>query len=180
MCWAHLKPGEARRRAKRAEKRAQKSSPFSYPAKQVAQKRAAEALKVPLLVGLFTSSLPVTKPGWTGVLQPPDRSVHWLKDVVPHLSLVDWDGKVSRPLVGTDGRVFTLLGGMPQDHGGQTWDEVVGGATAAMRRCNERCSFTPSQLSHRRGDFAVLEHGVSFGGGRKVSKADVPSDPAFS
>jgi hypothetical protein len=181
MRWAHLSAHEARRREKRAKKRAQKSSPFSCAGKLVAQKRAAEALKAPLLVGLFTSSLPVTKPSWTAIRQPPDRSVHRLKDVsLLPLKLVNWDGKASKPLVDSDGRVFTLLGAMPKDHGGQSWDRVIDGGTTAMRRCKSQCKFTPSQLSHRRGEFAVLEHGITFGGGQPVSKTSFHQVLAYS
>ena len=172
-CWAHLSPRQACRRAKRAEARARISSPLSRPAKQVALKRASAAIKAPLQTDLFTSSLPVTRPGWIALRKPrADQSTYLLRDLVPHpMELVDWDGSGTRPLVDANGRVFVVLGGMPRDHGSQSWDGVISGGTSAMRRCERKCRFSPSQLSHRRGNFAVLENGISFGGGQRVSRS---------
>lgn len=58
-----------------------------------------------------------------------------------------------------------MLAGQPLD---PSWGDVVKEANRAMGEAYRACSFTAEQKDHRRGEFATLARGVSFGGGRKV------------
>ncbi|KAI0677450.1 hypothetical protein C8Q78DRAFT_1065988 [Trametes maxima] len=62
-------------------------------------------------------------------------------------------------------RVVALLAGRPRD---PSWDSVVEEADRAMGVAARTCRFTEEQHNHRRGTFATLARGLSFGGGRKV------------
>jgi hypothetical protein len=78
----------------------------------------------------------------------------------------------STPYVFTDseGRIFVILVGRPLD---PKWDEVMRGVEVAMTNARRqglaKGVFKRSDLSHRRGSFAVLGDGVSFGGSQRVS-----------
>ena len=61
-----------------------------------------------------------------------------------------------------------MLGGHPRGDG-VDWDSVKKEASQAIEEARQACSFTPSDAVHRRGNFATLARGVSFGGGREVS-----------
>ncbi|KAJ7101231.1 hypothetical protein B0H15DRAFT_769360 [Mycena belliarum] len=66
------------------------------------------------------------------------------------------------------GRIIAILLGRPED---PDWDAVVDDAHRAMRRAYRAGlasdAFRAKDVKHRRGDFAVLASGVSFGGGQK-------------
>ena len=108
---------------------------------------------------------------------------------------VEWDGRyvacsysfaianllsVRTPRVLTDdaGRIIAVLGGSPDD---PKWGAAVAGAEAAMvhaRVLGKRNGAIPSRpedLKHRRGVFAAIPTGVSFGGGQVVSLCSFPS-----
>ncbi|EIW58911.1 uncharacterized protein TRAVEDRAFT_86929, partial [Trametes versicolor FP-101664 SS1] len=68
-------------------------------------------------------------------------------------------------IVDKDGRVIGLLAGRPAD---ASWDDVASSAYSAMAEAAEACQFKPKHSDHRRGQFATLATGVSFGGGRTV------------
>ena len=63
-------------------------------------------------------------------------------------------------------RVVAAFIGRPED---PAWETVMTDASRAMEDAAVRCSFTPSQQSHRRGGYPTLAVGVSYGGGQKVS-----------
>ncbi|KAJ7029113.1 hypothetical protein C8F04DRAFT_963284 [Mycena alexandri] len=71
-------------------------------------------------------------------------------------------------IVDVDGRIIAILLGRPED---DDWDEVVADAGCALERA--RCAghrvgtFRAKDTEHRRGRFAVLTTGVSFGGGQQ-------------
>lgn len=75
-------------------------------------------------------------------------------------------------LVDVNDRIVGLLGGHPKGVG-VDWDAVKDEASAAIKAAQEACNFAPHQTVHRRGDFATLTRGVSFGGGRKVRIARI-------
>jgi hypothetical protein len=62
-----------------------------------------------------------------------------------------------------------ILAGRPIDSG---WDDVLARAekvmASARRQGTAKGIFNPKNVWHRRGNFAVLGDGVSFGGGQKV------------
>ena len=64
-------------------------------------------------------------------------------------------------------RVVAMLGGHPRGDS-VDWDGVKKEASEAIETARQACSFAPSDRVHRRGNFAALARGVSFGGGRDV------------
>ncbi len=77
-------------------------------------------------------------------------------------------------LVDKGDRVVGVLAGHPLD---SSWGDVVKEANRAMGEAYKACSFTAEQKDHRRGQFATLACGVSFGGGRKVRRLNACWDP---
>ncbi|KAI9068220.1 hypothetical protein FKP32DRAFT_1609019 [Trametes sanguinea] len=58
-----------------------------------------------------------------------------------------------------------MLAGHPAE---PRWHEVVAEANRAMSAAYAACHFSPNQKKHRRGDFATLAQGFSYGGGQKT------------
>lgn len=74
----------------------------------------------------------------------------------------------SRPIVDSDKRVIGILGGEPRD---PNWkNEVTTPLTEAFREGAKAALFTSDQKNHRRGNFAALASGISYGGGQRVSR----------
>lgn len=65
---------------------------------------------------------------------------------------------------------MVVLAGQPHDDA--SWSSSVEEAASVMVSARlqgrEQNLFDDGHLSHRRGEFAALAHGVSFGGGQKV------------
>ncbi|KAH9856696.1 hypothetical protein C2E23DRAFT_866065 [Lenzites betulinus] len=70
-------------------------------------------------------------------------------------------------LVDTHGRIIGVLAGRPND---PTWDGVVKEANRAMKEARAACSFRRADMAHRRGSYATLARGVSFGGGQRAPR----------
>jgi hypothetical protein len=70
----------------------------------------------------------------------------------------------------SEGRIFVILAGRPTD---PDWDEVMEGVVKALTNARKqgfaKGVFNRENVNHRRGLFAVLGDGVSFGGGQRVS-----------
>ncbi|KAJ6529047.1 hypothetical protein DFH09DRAFT_935060 [Mycena vulgaris] len=71
-------------------------------------------------------------------------------------------------IVDAHGRIIVILLGRPED---PDWDDVVRDAIKAMNRARRAGlasgAFRRKDTNHRRGHYAVLSTGVSFGGGQK-------------
>ena len=67
----------------------------------------------------------------------------------------------------TSNRIVAMLGGHPRGDG-VDWNSVKTEASQVIESARQACNFTPSDTAHRRGNFATLARGVSFGGGREV------------
>ncbi|KAI0665779.1 hypothetical protein C8Q78DRAFT_1072795 [Trametes maxima] len=76
---------------------------------------------------------------------------------------IEWDGR--REVLDGQGRVIAVLAGQPED---PSWSKVIEQANAAMRTARSKCTIDAAHHVHRRGVFATLARGFSFGGGRKV------------
>ncbi|KAI0323290.1 hypothetical protein GY45DRAFT_1349836 [Cubamyces sp. BRFM 1775] len=63
------------------------------------------------------------------------------------------------------GRIVALLAGRPN---GEDWDSVAAEADEAMGKAAGECRFKSEDCDHRRGRFAALARGISFGGGRAI------------
>jgi hypothetical protein len=64
--------------------------------------------------------------------------------------------------------VIAVLVGRPRGETETTWGAVHDESLRVIEEAGKRCSFSQKQSSHRRGDFAALSEGPSFGGGQKV------------
>jgi hypothetical protein len=72
------------------------------------------------------------------------------------------------PLGDGSGRVISVLAGRPKDETDETWGALHDEGLRVVEEARAQCSFSQTQASHRRGDFAALAEGPSFGGGQKV------------
>ena len=64
------------------------------------------------------------------------------------------------------GRVIGILAGRPEDSGGIGWDAVQRDAQRHMEEARTRLTASYASSQHRRGAFATLRTGVSYGGGQ--------------
>ncbi|KAJ7576807.1 hypothetical protein C8J56DRAFT_371364 [Mycena floridula] len=80
------------------------------------------------------------------------------------MGLIKWDGKTETPILDSDYRLVGLLAGCPK---GENWmKEVHDPLLEAMKDERERVSFTYDECNHRRGIYASVTGGISFGGGQ--------------
>ncbi|KAJ6524637.1 hypothetical protein DFH09DRAFT_1286332 [Mycena vulgaris] len=81
---------------------------------------------------------------------------------------IRWDGRSPKLILDAHGRIIAILLGRPED---PDWDDVVRDAIKAMNRARRAGfasgAFRARDTKHRRGSYAVLSTGVSFGGGQK-------------
>lgn len=78
--------------------------------------------------------------------------------------LIEWDGETPTALVDTDGRLIVLLAGRPRND--PTWSRDVEDAVQSLAVVEEEFRLRGEKLDHRRGHYAYLGTGVSFGGGQ--------------
>ncbi|KAH9923230.1 uncharacterized protein B0H18DRAFT_955931 [Fomitopsis serialis] len=168
-----LQRRKAQSREKRSRRRAESASPYS-----AAQRPRLPLLKKhiiaahPIETPLTSQNLPHTNGAYTGGREGRAARHHFrLEDLVGAGSpfgfeLVPWDGRPStvRPITDGVGRVIAVLCGAPND---PEWPDVHAGAAAAVAAARERLSLTAKDRAHRRGDFAALAMGISYGGGQK-------------
>ncbi|KAI9058718.1 hypothetical protein FKP32DRAFT_1680442 [Trametes sanguinea] len=158
---ARAKRGKRERRAKK--RAAAKEDPFVKKVRASLSKRLSQ---VPSLKGkLDATELPIARGAFVGslVARDPDgvQTVDELR--AAGYEVFDWDGSTPYTLLDRDGRVIALLAGHPQD---PQWGATVEAANCAMEEAYRDCTFTREDKVHRRGTFATLARGVSFGGGR--------------
>jgi hypothetical protein len=63
------------------------------------------------------------------------------------------------------GYLVGLLAGRPLEGG---WDEQMLSLTRLMRTAKDMMRFGLGEMHHRRGDYAAVNTGISYGGGTKV------------
>ena len=71
-----------------------------------------------------------------------------------------------RPLLDRSGRVFAVLAGSPKDTEG--WKEVLREAKDALEYARAAYKFEQKKIVHRRGKYAAITCGISYGGGQRV------------
>ncbi|KAI9056573.1 hypothetical protein FKP32DRAFT_1586074, partial [Trametes sanguinea] len=68
------------------------------------------------------------------------------------------------PILDKNGRVFAVLAGRPQDcH----WDTINSNLQDLFERARDAYSLDEKQTDHRRGTYAAIGAGISFGGGQQ-------------
>ncbi|KAJ7023089.1 hypothetical protein C8F04DRAFT_1271727 [Mycena alexandri] len=102
------------------------------------------------------------EPGWTPSHTLPDffaKKPKWRG-----FKLVKYLGPRTRPILDATGRIFGLQGGHPDD---PNWmAEVHDPAVEAMEAARSQCKVSEARTFHRRGNFAPLTAGDSYGGGQ--------------
>ncbi len=67
----------------------------------------------------------------------------------------------SRPILDAEDRVIVILAGQPY----KDWDGVHQRCFHKIQAARAACTFPPSHLHHRRGNYGTHHAGASFGGG---------------
>ncbi|KAJ7017059.1 hypothetical protein C8F04DRAFT_1280151 [Mycena alexandri] len=102
------------------------------------------------------------EPGWTPTHTLPEffgPNARWRG-----FKLIKYLGPKTRPITDATGRVFGLSGGHPDD---PDWmAEVHDPAVEALEAARARCKVSEARTYHRRGNFAPLTAGDSYGGGQ--------------
>ena len=78
--------------------------------------------------------------------------------------LIEWDGEMAIALVDKDGRLIVLLAGRPRND--PTWPHDIQDAVQSLADVEGEFRRRGENLRHRRGHYAYLGTGVSFGGGQ--------------
>ncbi|KAF7968024.1 hypothetical protein HWV62_32154 [Athelia sp. TMB] len=118
------------------------------------------------------SDLPVASTGYTGLhLSAIEEGEVWSTSrlVEEGFEEFDWDGITPHAILDDGRRVVGMLVGRPlpeNDEGGDSWQEAVVEAAAAIEVTREGMTFADNDLAHRRGDFPARMFGVSHGGGQ--------------
>ncbi|KAK7059376.1 hypothetical protein R3P38DRAFT_3303375 [Favolaschia claudopus] len=80
-------------------------------------------------------------------------------------SVLTWDGITPRPLVDRYGRIIAVLVGQPDKPG---YRDAANRAFAAIRKASQETQFPAAMHKHRRGLFAAINVGLSYGNGHTV------------
>lgn len=154
--------------------------------KKVVLTRCSKSVPDAIETKLDSKAIPIAGSGWIGHRDEGEMGPLNVSDLLGpgyRMKLIDWDGRwvpssiptskvltyarSSRPIIDTDRRVVGVLGGQPQDPKWQ--NDVVDPITTAFKEGGAKARFTPNQKDHRRGPFAAVAAGISYGGGQRVS-----------
>ncbi|KAG6905925.1 hypothetical protein DXG01_016915 [Tephrocybe rancida] len=151
--WDHLPARDARKRVKRFETRQESGS-----VKGVTQKRRSEGTV--LQTKVISETSPVTSSGWMGLRRDaPTGGISLAELLARGLRLFEWDGRTTHPLLDSVGRQIGVLLGRPR---GDTWDIKISAAADELRGAQAELG----QQRNKRGDYAFVNSGISFGGGQ--------------
>ncbi|KAJ7027271.1 hypothetical protein C8F04DRAFT_1189707 [Mycena alexandri] len=102
------------------------------------------------------------EPGWSPTHTLPE--FFGPKPKWPGFKLIKYLGPKARPILDATGRVFALSGGHADD---PNWmRDVHDPAVEAMEAARAQCKVPQARTYHRRGNFAPLTAGDSYGGGQ--------------
>ncbi|KAJ7142554.1 hypothetical protein C8R44DRAFT_603506, partial [Mycena epipterygia] len=124
---------------------------------------------VPLTAGFDASTLPSALGGYAAKVKDTDkkhsskvrRSLANLLGLGFHL--VEWDGITAQPIIDSQGRIIAALAGQPRN---ADYREAVEHAFRAIRDAGDEACFPASMRRHRRGLFAAISVGLSYGKGQ--------------
>ncbi|PBK63847.1 hypothetical protein ARMSODRAFT_893855, partial [Armillaria solidipes] len=121
-----------------------------------------EAIETPF----NTEDAPHASTGYLGLREETWKRHHTLEELTgPRYGFTHypWTGSDPVPVTDRDGRVIAVMAGQPDD---PNWDHVQEEAAERMETSRKECKFSPDQRAHRRGQFAALSYGISYGGGQ--------------
>ncbi|PPQ87434.1 hypothetical protein CVT24_001371, partial [Panaeolus cyanescens] len=100
------------------------------------------------------------------------RKTHSLDELLEiGFEVVKWDGREARPLLDSHGRVCGVLAGRPR---GASYEAALDRTDQFLQSENRAEQFQAAENKHRRGKFAAIAFGISFGGGQKLAQPLVP------
>ncbi|TFY50823.1 hypothetical protein EVG20_g11309 [Dentipellis fragilis] len=84
----------------------------------------------------------------------------------------NWDGIMPYVILDKQGRIIAVLIGRPEEDDKREpehrWPTAIEHVADLLETTRNRGSFTASNMSHRRGNFAAYNVGVSYGDGQKI------------
>ncbi|KAJ7803236.1 hypothetical protein B0H14DRAFT_3487658 [Mycena olivaceomarginata] len=161
-----LEAAKARRQAKRSRK---KKGEGHVPSASTIHEHVKPA--TPLATGLDASTLPSTFGACAGKVEgASEKYGSKVRRSLPNLiglgfRLVDWDGLTSKPIIDSKGRIIAVLAGQPNH---PEYRETVVLAFQAVCDAGDEARFPASMRKHRRGLFAAINAGLSYGKGQKT------------
>ncbi|KAJ7066854.1 hypothetical protein B0H15DRAFT_794250 [Mycena belliarum] len=161
----------------RAARRAAEQAALGTPLKRVVRKHVANA--EPLHISTSPADYPVTSTGWGGIREKvTEQREYSLVELQQDfgMTLVPWDGQSSCPLVDNASRVIGVLGGRPK---GRDYLRQTDEAARQLESARHQLNFRPDQANGRRGAFASVSYGISYGGGQQVP-GNLTHTPAVS
>ncbi|KAJ7073290.1 hypothetical protein B0H15DRAFT_957355 [Mycena belliarum] len=132
---------------------------------------ARAALATPLHHTLDAQTLPVAYGGYGAKVEDAAESkgrtkARTLEELVRiGFKVVEWNGFDARPLVDARGRIFAVLAGQPRDAG---WASAVERVYRVVSAEGTAASFPAKMHHHRRGLFAAVNVGLSYGKGQRI------------
>lgn len=81
------------------------------------------------------------------------------------------------PITTPSGYIIALLSGRPD---APSWDTTMEQLTGIMSLTRDRMHFDDKEATHRRGFYASVNTGISYGGGAKVCSVAEPSRPSLT
>ncbi|KAJ7654162.1 hypothetical protein B0H17DRAFT_1214488 [Mycena rosella] len=143
----------------------QEQQKLGTPLKQIVRKHVAQAK--PLRISTNPDNYPVTSTGWGGIHDKtiPQRQ-YMLEELKSEfgMTVIDWDGQSSRPLIGMESRIIAVLGGRPNN---PKYVRLTEEAARQLDAARGQLNFTPSQAEGHCGAFSSVSYGISFGGGQE-------------
>ncbi|KAK7022634.1 hypothetical protein R3P38DRAFT_3196032 [Favolaschia claudopus] len=180
--------GPHRRRAPETAKAAQVKAAKKAAAAHARRKKRREKAKIeighvatastiqtyvwpaqPLQTSLATSTLPTTLGAYSAKLENAtekagSRICRSLEEFISNgFSIIHWDGITPRPLVDRHGRIVAVLAGQPNK---DDYRIATAQAFQAIQRAGSETRFPASMKHHRRGLFAAINVGLSYGNGQ--------------
>jgi hypothetical protein len=164
----------------KARRNAKKSKRQRTDTRREGRKAGVEAIRTPRDVAVkkhvlhaeemgtayAVKDIPTASTGYIARRDDDGGRVHSLDELLAEgFELVKWDGRGARPILDRNGVVIAALVGSPSDEG---WQKVHEEAFELLQQNLPKCEFTEEDTNHRRGQFGVLNAGISFGGGQQV------------
>ncbi|KAJ7276989.1 hypothetical protein C8J57DRAFT_1061498 [Mycena rebaudengoi] len=159
-------PSNHRRAARRSKQLAKTGH---IPSTETVAKHVQPA--IPLATGLTASTLPAAFGAYCGKVE--DKKEKLGSKVRRSLSnllglgfqLIEWDGFSPRPIIDGVGRIIAVLAGQP-DH--TAYRAAAVAAFNAIRDAGNTARFPAAMRIHRRGLYAAVSVGLSYGKGQQI------------
>lgn len=156
----------ARQRRNRQEKKRSGEGVFNTKIRSPASIKWSKPHR---LAGDYTvaTALKISTTGYLGASISKGRDRPWaLVELVEEgFQVIEWDGITPTAILDSKRRIVAMLTGRPMD---TDWDNVIKQAVEALEEAGRSVRWTWEDINHRRGFFAALTTGVSYGGGQTI------------